>query len=302
MLKKVLMTGLMITVMLTVSACGKDSGEDSGIVEETPVESSAVEIQPIEEEAEDPAVENTQSVEEETQPTEEETQPIEEEAEGSTGEDAQSAEEETETPAEQEAATNASASYIFSEMPVKVFEVTGLGVGPDVATVERISGGYTEDLVRQTPGENTFVLYCFYGGDEYYNGAVDEYPIATVHSPSGKSQWSGNYYTCTSGGLEILKCYGEISEGHGGVFIGMVDPWHQYIMFSEIFHADAAQPDTIYVIEALTSVESGEFEVADNVIAEIVTSFEVRGATVREISVEEALARDNIVVSEDGKN
>lgn len=301
MLKKVLMAGLMLTVMLTASACGKDSGEDSGTVEETPVESSAVEIQPIEEEAEDPAVEDTQSVEEETQPTEEETQPIEEEAEGSTGEDAQSAEEETETPAEQEAATNASASYIFSEMPVKVFEVTGLGVGPDVATEERTSGGYTASLVRQTPGENTFVLYCFYGGDEYYNGAVDGDPIATVHSPSGKSQWSGNCYTCT-GGLEIEKYYGEISEGQGGVFIGMVDPWHQYIMFSEIFHADAAQPDTIYVIEALTSVGSGEFEVADNVIAEIVTSFEVRGATVREISVEEALARDNIVVSEGGTN
>ena len=37
----------------------------------------------------------------------------------------------------------------------------------------------------------------------------------------------------------------------------------------------------------------------ENVVSEVAAAFEERGATVREISVEEALARDQITVSEE---
>ncbi|MCM1240624.1 MAG: hypothetical protein NC331_14765, partial [Lachnospiraceae bacterium] len=90
MLKKMLMTGLMVAVVLSTSACGKDSGATSGNATDTPVESSATDSQPAE------TPEAQASAEETPQPTEEPEEEI-------------------------------SASWIFSEMPIAAFEITGWG-------------------------------------------------------------------------------------------------------------------------------------------------------------------------------
>lgn len=269
MFKKVLATGLMLTVMLSASACGKDSGETSGTAVDTPAESSAIESQPTEEE--------------------------------------------TESSAEEEASV--SASYIFSDMPIAAYELKGLGIGLDVAVNEKNiidpESGYDYGVysyVKLTPGENTFILYCFSGGEDSSNGGEYGLSIATIHSPTGSSPWVGNTYSCLDAGADLVpegyswleKYYDDISEEEcDGEFVSLVDPWHHYIRFTEIFHADAPQPDTIYAIEVETFQGSEEgFEDEDNVISKMVASFEERGATVQEISVEEALARDNIIVTE----
>lgn len=276
MLKKVLMTGLMITVMLSASACGKDSAGASGTVADTPVESPAV-SQPTE---------APQSAEVDTQgATEESPQP-------------------TEEPEEE-----VSASWIFSEMPIAAYEVTGLGVGPDEEVyAEKIidpEDGYDYGVVpfvKQTPGENTFTLYCVDIG-----GYRNEKTV-TIHSPSGGSQWEGHEYTCMDGYIDPMpEGYSELTKKPGvfkeeamkGDVISLMDPWTEYVRFSEIFHPDAPQSDVIFVIEINSFPGDGEYENVDEVLTGMVKAFEHRlGATVQEVSVEEAMARDNIVVSE----
>ena len=284
MFKKVLMTGLMITVMLSASACSKDSVGASGNVADTPVESPA-DSQPTET-PQSTEVETQDSVEESPQPTEEPEEEV-------------------------------SASWIFSEMPIAAFEITGWGAGPDIPVYDEHvidpEDGYDYGVyqyVQLTPSENTFVLYCFSGGDDLDN---EKYGISlsAIHSPSGSSPWEGNYYSCFDGGIDLVpegwvwieKYYGGLSEKGGGQFISLVDPWTKYIRFSEIFHSDAPQPDTIYAIEVTTFMGSqDEYEVEENVVSAMVEAFEERGATVQEIPVEDALARNNIIVSEEGAN
>lgn len=284
MLKKVLVAGLMLTVMLSASACGKEPSGTSGTAVDTPVESSTVESQPTEETT-DEGTESTAG--DASQPTEE----AEEEAE---------------------------CSYIFSDMPIAAYEITGWGVDPDIPVYDKNiidpEDGYdygVMEYVQLTPSENTFVLYCFSGGDDSNNGADYGVSLSTVHSPSGSSPWEANYYSCLDGGEDlvpegwvwIVKYYGGISEADGGRFISMVDPWHYYIRFSEIFHSDASEPDTIHVIEVETFVDYHDgHETEEDVILKMIAAFEERGATVKEISVEEAMAKDKIIVAEDSEN
>ncbi len=284
MLKRMLMTGLMVAVVLSASACGKDSGATSGNATDTPVESPVADFQPAEIPQSTEA--GTQaSVEESPQPTE-------------------------------EPADEVSASWIFSEMPIAAFEITGWGVGPDIPVYdEHVIGsedGYDYGVVpyvQLTPSENTFVLYCFSGGDDSDNGADYGVSLSTVHSPSGSSPWKANYYSCLDGGIDLVpegwvwieKYYDEFSEEDGGRYMSLVDPWTKYIRFSEIYHSDAPQPDSIYVIEVETfKIYEDEYAVEENVVSAMVEAFEERGATVQEIPVEDALARDNIIVSEEG--
>lgn len=275
MFKKVLMTGLMITVMLSASACGKDSVGTSGTVADTPVESPS-DSQPTE---------APQSTEAKTQGTSEESpQP-------------------TEEPVEE-----VSASWIFSEMPIAAYEVTGLGVGPDEEVyAEKIidpEDGYDYGVVpfvKQTP-ENTFTLYCVDIG-VYRNEKT-----VTIHSPSGGSQWEGHWYTCLDisvnpmpeGYSELTKQPGRfVEETVKGKIFSLMDPWTEYVQFSEILHPDAPQSDVIFVIEIKSFPGDGEYKNVDEVLTGMVKAFEHRlGATVQEVSVEEAMARDNIVVSE----
>lgn len=274
------------------------------------VESSAVESQPTEEETKDSTMEASQSTEEEGSEGEEE----------SLDGDAGSLEPEDE----------AVCSYIFSDMPIAAFEITGLGIAPDVAVLDEpivFEGGHSEliPLVPLTPGENTFILYCFSGGndtDQEYYGISR----AKIHSPSGSSPWEANSYTVNEipdenvpeGWANISKQQGEFKEQDAGShetvgdqfvmsqdepgngeFKSIVDPWLHYITFAEIFHSDAPEPDAIHVAEVLTFEYGDEYSVEENVVSEVAAAFEERGAAVREIAVEEALARDHITVSEE---
>ena len=167
MLKKVLVTGLMFTVMVVAAACGKEPERDSEGASNTPVWSSEVEAQP------------------------------EEETKASTAGDSQTTE---------EAKEETVCSYIFSDMPIAAFEITGLGVGLDVPVrnepiIFDENDSEVLPLVQLTPGENTFVLYCFSGGSDSDEGWRYGISRARVYSPSGSSQWEANCYIVSPDGL-----------------------------------------------------------------------------------------------------
>lgn len=283
MFKKLVVAGLMLTVMLSASACGKKPVESSGSAADIPVESSTVESQLPEEETKDLAGEGSESTEEETEST------VEEE-------------------------TSVSASYIFSDMPIAAYEITGLGVGPDAEVyAENIidpEDGYdmgVVPLVKLDPS-NTFILFCIQGADEDYIS------VATIHSPSGSSQWEANRYTCLdvavpeiegySSGFTCLTKQGIYDEERlSGSIESIVDPWTEYIRFAEIYHLDAPQKDTIYVIEVVPYLYDENYDEVGEVMTAMASTFEHMGATnVQEIPVEEALEKCNIIVSEEGAN
>lgn len=93
-------------------------------------------------------------------------------------------------------------------------------------------------------------------------------------------------------------------ETYDGRTESLVDPWLNWIRFAEIYHSDAQKDDTIYVIEVEASgSEEDGYDQMDNVLASMIMTFEELGATnVKEISVEEALERCNVVVSESDAN
>lgn len=276
MFKKMLMTGLLAATVLSVSACGKDSGTDdgTGTVESSPAES----------------------------------QTIEEETEGET-EDAAKSTEESEDSAE---GVDNSASYIFTEMPIAAYEVTGLKVGPNETF-------YDEPIEEDSKipfvelGDNTFILYCLPGGDQAdENGEGDGNGIsrlAAIQSPSGSSSWEAHTYTTGDYSDEYVpegysrfsryeyEEYGDFTEEtYGGRFSSWVDPWLNYIRFCEISHPDASQADTIYAIEIATISEADKDQEA--MLSAVRAALEEGKATFNEIPVEDALARNNITVSE----
>ena len=238
--------------------------------------------------------------------------------EGSEGEDSQSV---------KEADEKASISYIFSHMPVAAYEVTGLGVGRFESVYEgefyseEYDGYFSGPLVRLTPGENTFVLFCIPGdvdtvwtesiwGDGWYSNIG-----AAIHSPSGSSQWEAITYTCSDGIIPDVEGFSKFmredtsdyyvynEETYDGRIFSLVDPWLKWIRFAEIYHPDAQQDDSIYAIEVEAYPESEDYEEVYDVLARMINAFEDLGATaVKEIPVEEALKRCNAVVSEGGAN
>ncbi|MDE7251385.1 MAG: hypothetical protein K2O32_00370 [Acetatifactor sp.] len=277
MLKKVLMTGLMLAVVLSASACGKDSVGTSGTVEDTSIESPVADSQPTEAETHGTAEESLQ-------------------------------------PAE-ELAEEVSGSYIFSEMPIAAYEVTGLGLGPDDPVYEgNLISEYGDDMgqyqfITKTPGENTYVLYCFLGGDASKGTAFNS--VATVRSPAGSSQWNCYPYgtlqireeLVPEGYTWILRFDPKSEEKCEGRFTTYIEPWTRYIYFSGISHADAPQSDTILAIDITPFTESLDgFSDVDSVMEAVVQGFEEWGATIQEISVEDALARNNIIVSKESAN
>ena len=91
-------------------------------------------------------------------------------------------------------------------MPVAAYEVTGLGIGRFESVYEEHiidEDGYDNGiipLIRLTPGENTFVLFCIPGDpDEVVTGDWDSLwayvSLATIHSPSGSGLWEATTYT-----------------------------------------------------------------------------------------------------------
>lgn len=250
--------------------------------------------------------------------TPEEDSQYAEETEGSEGEDSQFAEE-----AEEE--VSFPYSYIFSDMPIAAYEITGLGVGRFESVNEEMiyfkgdtiyfegedEGGYNfgnYPFIRRTPGENTFVLFCMQGDEE----GVMEKSAATIHSPSGSSQWEAITYTSepisyTLGDFtNITRARKPINEedDDGSVYSYFI-PFMEMFAFAEIYHSDSPQDDTIYVIEVnvysddVVSSWSESYDEIDDYLARLINVFEGLGATsVEEIPVEEALERYNIVVSE----
>lgn len=294
---KLLMAVLLIAAALCVTACGEEA--------ETPTE-ELVEASSVESSSDEPGTQDS---------TEEESQPAEE-TEGSEGEDSQPAEEEEE---EEEAVI----SWIFSDMPIAAYEVTGLGVGrfdesagipylkddeeaemyvevsdPDDADADVTS--LTNPFVKLTPGENTFVIFCMQEDEE--EGYIS---TTAIQSPSGSGQWEAVRYSCLEGYIEMVNfslltredadTYDE--ETYGGSVYGSIDYWMKWICFSEIYHPDVPQNDAIYVINGMAFSDEDDM---DDVLAGMVETFERLGATsVKEIPIEEALERCNVVVSEE---
>lgn len=282
MLKKKLMTGLLAAAVLSLSACGKDSGA----VDETGAdESSSTESQVTEEETE----KGRKGTEDAAQSTEES--------------------EESEDSSEEETADN-SVSYIFTETPIAAYEVTGLKVGPDESFYdEPLEDGFKIPFVELE--DHTFILYCLPGGDQAdekgEGSGAGISRLAAIQSPSGSSPWEAHTYSTGDYSDEsVPEGYSRLSrqeyegdfteETNGGRFNSLVDPWLNYIRFSEIFYPDAPQTDAIYVIEivAISEVDKDE----ETVLSAVLAAFEEGGATLSKIPVEDALVRNNIVVLE----
>ena len=101
MLKKIVMMGLAAAAVLSMSACGGESKPEENTSEVASVEDSQSE--------ESSQPEGTEEVEPEQEEQEPEQEPEQEEEE---------------------------VFYIFSEMPIAAYEVTGLKIGPDEALYE----------------------------------------------------------------------------------------------------------------------------------------------------------------------
>lgn len=224
-----------------------------------------------------------------------------------------------------EAEEEASISYIFSHMPVAAYEVTGLGVGrfesvyEEEFYFEEYNEYFSGPLVRLTPGENTFIIFCIPGDvDTVWTESIwgDGYgwdsPIgATIHSPSGSGQWEAITYTCSDGVIPDIEGFSKFmredtsdyyvynEETYDGRIFSLVDPWLKWIRFAEIYHPDAQQNDAIFAIEVEAYPDSEDYEEVDDVLARMINAFEDLGATnVMEIPVEKALEKCNVVVSE----
>ena len=255
---------------------------------------------------------------EEPEVSEEDSQ-FAEETEGSEGEDSQQDE-------EVEEKVSFPYSYIFSDMPIAAYEITGLGVGRFESVNEEMiyikeddtlyfegedEGGYNfgnYPFIRVTPGENTFVLFCMQGdeGRDMYQSET------TIHSPSGSSQWEAIRYRSESYGYRFRDLTDIVrdkkpssEEEYDGSVYSYFFPFMKMLAFDEIYHPDSPQDDTIYVIEVnvypddVVSAWSASYDGIDDYLAELINVFEELGATdVKEISVEEALERYNIMVSE----
>ncbi|MCM1063256.1 MAG: hypothetical protein NC420_02100 [Eubacterium sp.] len=272
MFKKIVMAGLAAATVLSVSACGGESDAASGTTaSDVSLESSAAASQT--EEASEPA----------------------------------GTEEQSQEPEQEEAA----ASYVFSEMPLAAYEVTGLRIGPDETffdgTITVDGYEFQSSYLELTPGENTFVLYCLKGGDYSDSGRSYATSMSTIHSPSGSSPWEAHVYTSGDGSAEYVpEGYSKIlreetsdftEETNSGAITSLIDPWTVYIKFSELYHPDAPQEDVIYVIDI---VSQGEMYDESAILSTMVSAFEQYGATIQEISLEDAMEKDNIAVSEGG--
>ena len=270
MRKRILAAVLLLAMLLSLTSCGKDTTD--GGETNTP---SGTTSQP------------TQG------PGESASQPTE------------NAGNETPQPTEEPAAAN----FIFSARPAAAYEVTGL----DLKNV--YEGNYIDKagddfgpihFVKLTPGENSFILFCISSDDEsmLHSGA-------TIHSPAGSGQWEGKTYSCFDTIIDNLPEGYTLLERNSwdgpyvfnetevsGEYYSTLDVWLDWIQFAQLYHPDAAQDDSIYVIDVIPYSEMEEFDTVEECLAELVNSFAVLGASAVQIDVDEALARCRVEVSQ----
>ena len=193
--------------------------------------------------------------------------------------------------------TSGPSTYTFFDMPVAAFEVTGLGLDP--YTYQRDA----KEEVKLTPSENTFILYCI--RDYKFSDIEGEYgEDAWIHSQPGSSEWICNHYSNYSFGFRdsgpyietnVNGCFTfdyekkEVDQSLGGV----QDMYGTNMGFVEIYHADAPQSDAIYVTTVWDDDRDWE-----ECFAAISRAFQAAGATIVQIPVADALARNNVTVSQ----
>ena len=266
MRKRVSAAVLLLALLLSVTACG--SGGSAGGETKTPETAS----QPAQ------------------GPGEATSQPTEEAGKETPAQ--------TEEPAEPPQPTEgpAAVSYIFSDRPVAAFEVTGLGVG-HLIDVNRDYG-----LVKLTPGENSFIIFCMQAEFE----ALGDYSVATIRSPAGTGLWEAMRYLC----LDVLidpmpeDCapffrgeYPYSEADRNGCYKGMLDAALHWISFSELYHPDAARNDSICVVDVAPFPGFPGLDTIEGVVAAVADTFNELGATVTQIPVDEAMAKCHVEVS-----
>ena len=270
MRKRALAAALLLAMLLSLAACGGGTGEET----------------------KDP----TGTASQPAQGSEEETP---RQTEGTGGEDSQPTEEPGEETAQpSEAPGEAETRYIFSDRPVAAYEVTGLDLKNVPNEAAAADGSYPH--AKLTPGENSFIIFCIpvENNPDYPKSA------ATVRSPAGNSQWEGwayswystfDYELVPEGEARLEKEVGYLHQeaADGAHYYSTL--WVDWIMFTALHHPDTAWDDLICVIDVTTYEE--ELTTVDECLETLVNCFVNLGASVKEIPVDEALARCRVEVS-----
>lgn len=186
-------------------------------------------------------------------------------------------------------------SFTFSDMPVAVYEVTGLDLNGDLD-----DGDYP--LIKLTPGENKFTLFCMLGDD------TGEYSISKskIHSQNG-DKWQAITFTCLDAAIDPPEGYSILTrqeddkfsydeDTYDASFFSLVDPWLDWLRFTLIYHPD--QNDTIYIIDVAPSAYEDEYNTIEETLGGMERAFKTLGASnIEEIDIEEALSEYNIEIS-----
>ena len=186
------------------------------------------------------------------------------------------------------------------------YEVTGL----DLKNV--YDGTYTEadgsdygplPIAKLTPGENSLILFCILAEDN------PDYPksASTVRSPDGSGQWEGMAYSWYSTYDYIIDPVPEgytrlereeylyTEDANGGHYYSTL--WLDWVMFTWLYHPDAAQDDSICVIDVTPQAYEEGFDTVDECLAVLEKVLAGLGAEVTEIPVDEALAGCHVEIS-----
>ena len=220
---------------------------------------------------------------------------------GSTSQPTEEPKDEPPQPTEEPQAT---VSYIFSARPVAAFEVTGLDLHSIYDEPYTDADGHTYELpiVKLTPGENSFIIFCMQADFE----TMGEGFASTVHSPAGSSPWEAQIYSCfdviidpVPEGYALLQrgYYSYNEEAYSGGYDSLMDAILHYISFSELYHPDAARNDSICVVDIAPFPGFPGLDTIEGVAAAVADTFTDLGAAAKQIPVDEALARCHIEVS-----
>ena len=197
----------------------------------------------------------------------------------------------------------AAVNFIFSARPVAAYEVTGFDLHSIYDEPYTDSEGHTYELpiVKLTPGENSFIIFCMQADFETLGDGF----TATVRSPAGSSRWEAQIYSCfdviidpVPEGYALLQrgYYSYDEEAYGGGYDSLMDPALHYISFSELYHPDAAQNDSICVVDVAPFPGLPGIDTIEGAAAAVADTFVELGGTAIQIPVDEALAMCHVEV------